>query len=106
MATASLWICLRTHDQIRRFLRIGAARDGSVYTTIGRPIKGATIYRGEIQMPTGVTAVSQDYTTNPSQGFVATEQQHTGFKSSGGTRSSTVAATRSGRSLRFETFVE
>jgi hypothetical protein len=26
------------------FYGSGAARDGSVYTTIGRPIKGATLY--------------------------------------------------------------
>jgi hypothetical protein len=83
MAVTGLWVCVRTRGRLRRFLRIGAARDGSVYTTIGIPIKGATVYTGETRMPPGVASVSQDYTRTPSEEFTASLQQHTGFKPSG-----------------------
>jgi hypothetical protein len=40
---SSLWICVRSRDVVRRFLRLGTARDGALYTTIGQPLKGAKV---------------------------------------------------------------
>ncbi len=80
---SSLWICVRSRDVVRRFLRLGAARDGALYTTIGQPLKGAKVFSGEISMPSGVTSTSKDYTTGQSRSFDDVSGYHTGFKPTG-----------------------
>jgi hypothetical protein len=78
-----LWLLIRTRELTRRFLRIGAGDDGSLYFSSGWQGNGVRIASADITIPAGQASASTDYTQHIKKEFVGFKSEHIGFKASG-----------------------